>query len=248
MRCAVLSLLVAAAWSLTACSPAPVSPAADVTTSVATASNAGALKEPPNVGDAKTVATQYHDSGAYDADLTAATASAVPWIVTTAPKATKPAVVFDIDDTALSNWTVIKADDFGRVIDGPCDTLPQGPCGWRAWDLTSQSTTIAQTQAVYNAALQANCAVFFITGRDESQRAATVTNLQKTGYGTYAGLVMPATGATYASAADFKAPQRAQIEAQGYTIIANLGDQPSDLAGGHAQKTWLLPNPFYRIP
>ena len=59
---------------------------------------------------------------------------------------------------------------------------------------------------------------------------------------------MEPTGAQYLSAADFKAPQRAQIEAQGYTIIANIGDQPSDLAGGFAQQTYLLPNPFYRIP
>jgi HAD superfamily, subfamily IIIB (Acid phosphatase) len=55
-------------------------------------------------------------------------------------------------------------------------------------------------------------------------------------------------GARFASAADFKAPVRAAIERAGYTIIANMGDQPSDLAGGHAERTFLLPNPFYRIP
>jgi len=51
-----------------------------------------------------------------------------------------------------------------------------------------------------------------------------------------------------AEAADYKAAERAKIEAQGYTIIANVGDQPSDLAGGHALRGFLLPNPFYRIP
>jgi hypothetical protein len=55
-------------------------------------------------------------------------------------------------------------------------------------------------------------------------------------------------GVHFASAAAFKAPVRAAIEADGYTIIANMGDQPSDLAGGHAERTFLLPNPFYRIP
>jgi acid phosphatase len=59
---------------------------------------------------------------------------------------------------------------------------------------------------------------------------------------------MTPVGANYASAADFKAPQRAEIEGEGYTIIANIGDQPSDLAGGHAEQTFLLPDPFYRIP
>ena len=28
---------------------------------------------------------------------------------------------------------------------------------------------------------------------------------------------------------------------------ASVGDQPSDLAGGYAEKTFLLPDPFYRI-
>ena len=41
--------------------------------------------------------------------------------------------------------------------------------------------------------------------------------------------------------------RRQKIEADGYAIIANLGDQPSDLAGGHAEP-FLLPNPYYRIP
>ena len=40
----------------------------------------------------------------------------------------------------------------------------------------------------------------------------------------------------------------AQIEQMGYTIIANVGDQPSDLIGGHAEKMFLLPDPFYRVP
>ena len=30
--------------------------------------------------------------------------------------------------------------------------------------------------------------------------------------------------------------------------IANMGDQPSDLLGGHAENKFLLPDPFYRVP
>jgi hypothetical protein len=33
----------------------------------------------------------------------------------------------------------------------------------------------------------------------------------------------------FASAADFKGPIRAKIEQAGYTIVANIGDQASDL-------------------
>jgi hypothetical protein len=58
---------------------------------------------------------------------------------------------------------------------------------------------------------------------------------------------MVPNGAQFASAADFKTPVRVQIERLGYTIIANLGDQPSDLLGGHTEKQFLLPDPFYRV-
>jgi HAD superfamily, subfamily IIIB (Acid phosphatase) len=48
--------------------------------------------------------------------------------------------------------------------------------------------------------------------------------------------------------AEFKAPLRAKIAAMGYTIIANVGDQFSDLEGGFAERTFKLPNSFYYIP
>jgi acid phosphatase len=203
---------------------------------------------PANVGDLKRDAVAYYDSGAYVTNLQHAAASAVAWINDQAPRVARPAVVFDIDETALSNWEAIKANDFGRIGNGPCDALPQGPCGWLAWDLRGQSTVIPPTMGIFTTAKRHGATIFFITGRDESQRAATERNLHDTGYTGYERLIMEPTGAHYLSAVDFKAPQRAHIEAQGYTIIANIGDQPSDLAGGFAQQTYLLPNPFYRIP
>jgi predicted secreted acid phosphatase len=211
-------------------------------------SDAPVLSQPANVGEAKIAATAYHNSGAYERDIDAVTTAASVWIAERAPQVDRPALVLDIDDTSLTNWEVIVADDYGRVFDGPCDNLPAGPCGWVAWDLRASTPVIAQTLALYDEARELDVAVFFITGRDETQRAATEANLAAAGYDGWQALYMEPTGSHYASAADFKAPQRAKIEADGYTIIANMGDQPSDLAGGHAERTFLLPNPFYRIP
>lgn len=51
------------------------------------------------------------------------------------------------------------------------------------------------------------------------------------------------------SVSKFKTAAREKIENGGvYTIIANVGDQDSDLAGGHAERTFKVPNPFYFIP
>ncbi len=204
--------------------------------------------QPANIGDLKFTAIDYYNSGAYLTDLQLAAAPAIAWISDEAPRVDRPAVVFDIDETALSNWVAITANDFGRVIAGPCSQLPQGPCGWQAWDLRAASTVITPTMDVYNTAKDRGAAIFFITGRPESQRAATERNLADVGYAGYTRLIMEHDGTHYDSAADFKAPQRQAIEQEGYTIVANMGDQPSDLEGGFAERTFLLPNPFYRIP
>jgi predicted secreted acid phosphatase len=217
-------------------------------TTSATLDSNPSLTQPANVGDAKIAATAYRESGAYDRDLTVVTSRAGAWMAERIPQVQRPAVVLDIDDTLLTNWEVIKADDFGRVFKGPCRALPDGPCGWIAWDLLGRSPAIPQSLAMYRQARSLGAEVFLISGRDESQRAATERNLRAAGFDGYRGLILPARGAHYASAADFKAPQRAAIEAAGYTIVANIGDQPSDLAGGHAERTFLMPNPFYRIP
>jgi acid phosphatase len=234
---AVLAALVAA-WVVPASADSPAG---------SDTPPAAQLSQPPNVGDAKLAATTYHDSGAYAADLQEVADAAREWITRRVSRVENPAVVFDVDETALSNWTVIQANDYGRFVNGNCE-LPDGPCGWRAWDLTAQSLAIESTRQVFAEAIEHGAAVFFITGRDETQRAATEKNLSDTGYGGYTELFLAPTGVHFASAADYKAPQRAAIEARGYTIIANVGDQPSDLAGGYAQATFLLPNPFYRIP
>jgi predicted secreted acid phosphatase len=204
--------------------------------------------QPANIGDLQKKLIQYYDSGAYLANLQSATAPAIAWIAEEAPRVRRPAVVFDIDETALSNWEAIKADDFVPIIDGPCAALPDGPCGFVAWEQQSRSAVIPPTLDAFNAAKEHGAAIFFITGRDEAQRAATERNLNAVGYAGYTELIMEPDTAHFDSATEFKAPQREMIERQGYTVIANVGDQPSDLAGGFAEKTYLLPNPFYRTP
>ncbi|GBQ84276.1 acid phosphatase [Gluconacetobacter johannae DSM 13595] len=200
-----------------------------------------------NVGDARTAAMRYHDSGAYDRDLVRVAEAARRWVEDRAGQVAHPALVLDIDETSLSNWPVMKADDFAYFRTGACDSLPAGPCGYLAWENLAEAAVLPGTLALVNAAQRHGVAVFFVTGRGEAERAATADNLTHAGYRGWAGLYLRAPGPATPSAADYKAPVRAAIEGRGYTIIANMGDQPSDLAGGHAERTFLLPNPFYRI-
>jgi acid phosphatase len=206
-----------------------------------------AAKPPANLGDLKRQIAAYKNSQHYEHDVAAALQKAQRYLDGHLAGVTRPAIVLDIDETSLSNWPEIRANDYGTITNGPCD-LESGPCGNRSWVSTAQADAIQATLALYRDARAKGVSVFFITGRMEFQRAATEANLRKVGYDTWTALIMRPDDTATPSAADYKAPQRAKIEAEGYTIIVNVGDQPSDLAGGHAARSVLVPNPFYRIP
>ena len=207
-----------------------------------------AAREHANLGALKTELKAYHDSGDYDRALAAVAAQAQAYVETRAAQVTRPALVLDIDETSLSNWAVLIANDFGYIPGGACDVLPRGPCGQLAWDATGRATAIPGTLALFRAARAHNVAVFFISARREAERAITEADLHAIGYSDWAGVALRPDDAHGGTSADFKTGERARIETQGYTIIANVGDQQSDLSGGHSERTFKLPNPYYFIP
>jgi predicted secreted acid phosphatase len=102
-------------------------------------------------------------------------------------------------------------------------------------------------------------AVFFITGRPQSQTDATITNLTNAGYpAPQAGhlFLKPSMPPSYLRCAnaptcttiEYKSGTRAYITSQGYSIMADFGDQYSDLLGGDAGHQVKIPNPMYYIP
>jgi predicted secreted acid phosphatase len=206
-----------------------------------------AASMPGNLGDLKQQITEYKRSGGYDRDVEAVLGNAQVYVMRRAPLVRKPAIILDIDETSLSNWPEIQANDYGRFTNGACN-LPAGPCGSASWVASAQAEAILPTLALFRAAKTKGVSVFFITGRSETAREATESNLHKAGYDGWSALIMRPAGTSTPSAADYKAPERVKIAAQGFTIIANVGDQPSDLSGGNAERTYLVPNPFYRIP
>jgi predicted secreted acid phosphatase len=147
----------------------------------------------------------------------------------------KLAIVLDIDETSLSNYSAILADNFTFGTNSQQEA--QNEIG----------VAIKPTLDLYDDALQRGYAVFFITGRGEATRPFTEDNLKKQGFTTWSQLVLKPAGSTLSTVA-FKSGARAAIEQQGYRIVANIGDQYSDLAGGHAESAFKLANPFYFLP
>ena len=147
----------------------------------------------------------------------------------------KPAIVLDIDETALSNWENIKNQDFAF-----------SRAQFVEWQKEARAPAIAPTLALFNFAHENALATFFITGRSESLREATVRDLESAGYKDWTGLIMRQPDSPKL-AADFKSAERKKLRDGGYVVVINVGDQVSDLAGEPALKSFKLPNPFYYV-
>ena len=104
-----------------------------------------------NLGPIKDLLVEYHQKF-YDADVAAVFESAQNYVEKSAGEANRPALVLDIDETSLTNWPNLHADDFGFVPDGSCDELPAGPCGFNAWVLKGSATAIAPAHKLFEAA------------------------------------------------------------------------------------------------
>jgi len=203
--------------------------------------------QPANLGILKLQLIDYKCFGAYDRYVEKALKEATAYVEKRASSAEKLAIVLDIDETSLSNWPNLQADDFGFFAKGECTLAPQEPCGFDAWINSKKAEAIRPTLDLFKAAKAKGVAIFFISARREEQRSVTIENLKSAGYDGWADLILKQPGGTD-PVQEFKAKARESVEKLGYTIIANVGDQYSDLAGGHAERTFKVPNPFYFIP
>jgi predicted secreted acid phosphatase len=224
----------------------------------------------PNIDIVKsTIRTYYHassgiankDSSAYVDEMTALAQEKTDELVRTCASAKaagdEPAIVFDADDTTL--WTYDMEDgamhfNFDPVVQDQQWVQPE------AFPATPGMVDLV------NAVGDAGCTVVGLTGRRVGQRAATLGNLAKVGYHYFTDahyFTKWASGATpdptvYAGTAcenntscstiQYKSAVRRYVESQGYDIVANVGDQFSDLIGGYADETVKLPNPTYYLP
>jgi predicted secreted acid phosphatase len=188
-----------------------------------------------------------YQAGNYTDDLALVIADARAYVERRADEVKNPAVVLDIDETSLTNWENLKENNFGFIKGGPCSQQPGMACGFDQWIQMAKAPAIEPTRTFFNAIRARNIPVFFITGRHDSERDATLLNLDHAGYQGYARLVTRPDGDTERSIIPFKSGERGKIQAAGYTIIATIGDQDSDLAGGFAECGFKLPNPFYFI-
>ncbi|MFD9517757.1 HAD family acid phosphatase [Streptomyces sp. NPDC059979] len=135
--------------------------------------------------------------------------------IAASPPGEKPALVLDIDNTSLET-------DFH-------------------WFWTFPTPAIAKVRALTQYAHARGVAVFFVTARPGIIHSLTEHNLKAVGY-PITGLYVRDLPDLFDEVSAYKTGKRAEIEARGYTIIANIGNSPTDLVGGHAERTVKLPD------
>ncbi|MHA5047716.1 HAD family acid phosphatase [Streptomyces sp. SD15] len=157
------------------------------------------------------------DYATWQSDVKAVIDQATPYVEqrTANTAGQKPAIVFDIDNTTLET-------DFHPWYELPTPALKP-------------------SLALAKYAKSRGVDIFFVTARPGIIYSLTEWNLTSVGY-PVDGLYVRDLPDLFAEVSAYKTAQRAEIESKGYAIIANVGNNDTDLVGGHAERTFKLPD------
>ncbi|MFJ8140780.1 HAD family acid phosphatase [Streptomyces sp. NPDC096013] len=178
-----------------------------------TAAALAAVSVPAQAATAAGTAVDY---ATWQADCQTVMNQALPYLkqrIAATEPGEKQAIVFDIDNTTLET-------DFGF-----------------SWPQPANKPVLA----VAKYAQEHGVSLFFVTARPGIIYLPTEYNLTHDGYDVD-GLYVRGLFDLFKDVADYKTAQRTAIENKGYTIIANIGNSATDLSGGHAEKTFKLPD------
>jgi 5'-nucleotidase (lipoprotein e(P4) family) len=193
-----------------------------------------AIKQPPGMGNAEGLA--YAKSEEYKKEFLTAVEDgkkACENYLKEHPGDTNMAVVADIDETVFDNrpyFETTKEFDWDKFV---------------VWVEQSKAPSLKPTADFLDWARKNGFAVFFVTGRPENLRAATIRNMVRNGI-AYDGLYLRPND-DKRSAIEVKSAVRKQIEDMGFKIVVNIGDQVSDLVGGYSVDCEKLPNKIYFV-
>ncbi|MFF9777388.1 HAD family acid phosphatase [Streptomyces sp. NPDC013978] len=178
---------------------------------------AGPAAAAPSTAATAAAAAAEVDYATWQKDVKAVVDTATPYVQqrTANSSGQKLAIVFDIDNTTLETHYT------------PWYQLP--------------TPALKPSLALAKYAKSRGVAVFFVTARPGIIESLTEWNLENVGY-PVDGLYVRDLPDLFGEVAAYKTASRADIESDGYTIIANVGNNTTDLVGGHAERTYKLPD------
>ena len=188
-----------------------------------------------NLRTSKDIVKDYYESGGYDKELDEVIADAKQKFSKVEIKENS-VVIFDVDETVLNNYGLAKQMDFGYVYDLN-----------KKWNEELKAPAIKQTQDLYFYLLNRGFKIIFLTGRNSNEYDVTYKNLIQTGYTVFDTLITQREDEQNLKTQQFKSTKRAELAAQGYEIVGNIGDQWTDLNGPYSGIQIKIPNYLYEI-
>jgi acid phosphatase len=189
----------------------------------------------PNLGLVKEQVVNYYHSGKYEEDLNSVIDKAISKFenVNVSNSST---VVFDIDETVLSNYSFDESIGFGDV-----------PNLWLKWADSAKAPAIDGVKKLYDLLIKKGCKIVFLTGRSQNIYAKTYKNLLYAGYTKFDTLITRNPSEYKLTALVYKSKKRVELTKKGYDIIGDVGDQYSDLEGPYHGIQVKIPNYIYII-
>lgn len=190
--------------------------------------------EPQNLDLCKSNVKNYHDSGDYYQEI-GSLIDECRMLIFKYYEGKSTSVVFDIDETMISEYQYMIDNDFGwpeRVIDA-----------------AQYITTFPAIPAVlnfFNYCKNKNVNTFIVTSKRQKYQTYVLELLANAGYSGWTGLYLR-PDEDQGTIQNYKTNTRKAIMEGGNEILINLGDQPSDVNGGYAIFPIQLPDPFYLI-
>lgn len=189
---------------------------------------------PVNLTDARNRVEKYYECGKYDKELDKIVDKAIKHFKNISVSSNS-VVIFDVDDTVLSNYCDEKAISFGYV-----------PKLSHEWIMQAKTPSIAQTKRLYDYLVCRGFRIIFLSGRRHNEYDVTIKNLKEQGFDEFDHLIVRSLAEENLTAQEFKTNRRRLLMQAGYKIVGMVGDQWSDLVG-YADYMLKIPNYRYRI-
>ncbi|MFZ0452158.1 MAG: HAD family acid phosphatase [Ignavibacteriaceae bacterium] len=190
---------------------------------------------PINLTIAKDEVINYHESGRYDEETAKVVEEAIVEF-NNINAGSNDAVIFDIDETALSSFDYRKKYDFGYV-----------PEIWDKWVSEAKAPAIKEVKQLYDFLVSKNFRIVFLTGRKDYMYKSTYQNLINQGYTKFDTLIVRNPDEYKTTALGYKSLKRTELVKNGYNIVGDVGDQQSDLEGPYHGIQVKIPNYQYII-
>ena len=153
-------------------------------------------------------------------------------------RACKAMVVFDVDETLLNSYSY-------SIAQTPQFTF--NPTTWTAYVDACGYAPIPQTRDLFNRIKGLGVRIALVSSANSDTRTAMVSCLNDRGISGWDRYIMRGDKASDLSAGEYKALAREGLTREGFTIVASIGDQVSDMSYGHLKRGFLLPNTMYYI-